>query len=123
MKLHGMAVALAGWMGLIGSPVWAADTVELSTRVSGVVAEVRVKPGQRVKKGTVLLRLDKTVLQAQLDEANAEQARAQADAGDARRELERVQELYKRTVSSTSMPPRCAMRVRRQHWPQPRRVV
>ena len=102
MKLHGMAVALAGWMGLIGSPVWAADTVELSTRVSGVVAEVRVKPGQRVKKGTVLLRLDKTVLQAQLDEANAEQARAQADAGDARRELERVQELYKRTVSSTS---------------------
>lgn len=102
MKLHAMAVALAGWMGVAGSPVWAADTVELSTRVSGVVAEVRVKPGQRVKKGAVLLRLDKTVLQAQLDEASAEQARAQADAGDARRELERVQELYKRTVSSTS---------------------
>jgi multidrug efflux pump subunit AcrA (membrane-fusion protein) len=50
----------------------------------------------------VLLRLDKTVLQARLDEAAAEQARADADEEDARRELERAQELFDRTVSSTS---------------------
>ncbi|MBW8369858.1 MAG: efflux RND transporter periplasmic adaptor subunit [Thiobacillus sp.] len=102
MKQRIVAIALAG-LGLVGaSPLWAADKVELTTRVSGVVDQVLVKPGQRVKKGAVLLRLDKTVLQARLDEAAAELTRAQADEGDAKRELERAQELFNRTVSSTS---------------------
>lgn len=102
MKQHVAAMALAG-VGLMGTnQPWAAETVELTTHVSGVVETVLVKPGQRVKKGTVLLRLDKTVLQARLDEATAERARAQADEADARRELARAQELFKRTVSSTS---------------------
>lgn len=102
MKQRMVAGALAG-MSLAGaSPLWAADKVELTTRVSGVVEAVLVKPGQRVKKGAVLLRLDRTILQARLDEATAEQARAQADEADAKRELERAQELYNRTVSSTS---------------------
>lgn len=96
------AVALAG-LSLVGaSPLWAVDKLELTTRVSGVVETVLVKPGQHVKKGTVLLRLDRTVLQARLDEAMADQLRAQADEADARREQGRAQELYDRTVSSTS---------------------
>jgi RND family efflux transporter MFP subunit len=61
-----------------------------------------VKSGQRVKKGAVLLRLDRTVLLARLDEAAAEQAHADADEADARRELERAEELFNRTVSSAS---------------------
>jgi RND family efflux transporter MFP subunit len=102
MKQRMMAITVAAiGLGTAG-PLWAAERVELTTRVSGVVEEVLVKPGQRVKKGAVLLRLDKTVLQAQLDEATAEQARADADAGDARRELERAEELFNRTVSSAS---------------------
>jgi RND family efflux transporter MFP subunit len=100
MKRHFVAIALAGLMG--ASPSWAADRLELTTPVSGVVADVLVKSGQRVKKGAVLLRLDKTVLQARLDEAKAEFAQAQADEADARRELDRAQELFNRTVSSTS---------------------
>jgi RND family efflux transporter MFP subunit len=95
------AIALAGLSLMGASPLWA-GTVELTTRVSGVVEAVLVKPGQRVKKGAVLLRLDKTVLQARLDEAVAEHARAQADEADAKRELGRAQELFNRTVSSTS---------------------
>ena len=95
-------MALAGLILGGASPLRAADKLELTTRVSGIVAEVLVKPGQRVKKGTVLLRLGKTVLQARLDEAMAEHARAQADEADARRELDRAQELFNRTVSSTS---------------------
>jgi RND family efflux transporter MFP subunit len=102
MKQRMMAVTLAGICLGSAGPLWAAERVELTTRVSGVVEEVLVKPGQRVKKGAVLLRLDKTVLQAQLDEAAAEQARADADEGDARRELERAEELFNRTVSSAS---------------------
>lgn len=102
MKRNIVAIALAG-LSLGGTgPLWAADKLELTTRVSGVVEEVQVKPGQRVKKGTVLLRLGRTVLQAHLDEASAEEARAQADEADAKRELERAQELFNRTVSSTS---------------------
>ena len=96
------AIALAGF-GLAGAgPLWAADKIELTTRVSGVVETVLVKPGQRVKKGAVLLRLDRTVLQARLAEASAEYARAQADEADAKRDQGRAQELYDRTVSSTS---------------------
>lgn len=102
MKWHIVAMALAGLSLGGASPSWAADKLELTTRVSGVVDEVLVKTGQRVKKGAVLLRLDRTVLQAHLDEATAEHARAQADEVDARRELDRAQELFNRTVSSTS---------------------
>lgn len=96
------AIALAGLSLLGTNPLWAADKVELTTRVSGVVESVLVKPGQRVKKGTVLLRLDKTILQARLEEATADHARAQADEADAKRDQTRAQELYDRTVSSTS---------------------
>lgn len=102
MKQRIVAIALAGLCLGGASPLWAADNVELTTRVSGVVETVLVKPGQRVKKGAVLLRLDRTVLQARLDEATAEQARADADEADARRELERAEELFNRTVSSAS---------------------
>lgn len=96
------AVALAGLSLAGASPLWAADKLELTTRVSGVVETVLVKPGQRVKKGAVLLRLDRTVLQARLEEAQAEHMRAQADEAEAKREQGRAQELYDRTVSSTS---------------------
>jgi RND family efflux transporter MFP subunit len=102
MKQRMVAIALAGiCLGSAGSPR-AAEQVELTTRVSGVVETVMVKPGQHVKKGAVLLRLDKTVLQAQLDEATAAQALALADEEDAKRELERGKELFDRTVSSAS---------------------
>ncbi|OZA21932.1 MAG: efflux transporter periplasmic adaptor subunit [Hydrogenophilales bacterium 17-61-9] len=102
MKQRVAVMALAGWIGAVANPLWAAEPVELSTRVSGVVETVWVKPGQRVKKGSPLLRLDRTILQASLAEATAELTRAQADAGEARRERERAQELFNRTVSSTS---------------------
>ncbi len=92
---------LAGGAMLMAMPGWAAD-IALTTRVSGVVDQVLVKAGQRVSKGTVLLRLDNTILQARFDEATAEQVRAQADEADAKRDLERMQELFDRTVSSTT---------------------
>ena len=102
MKGQGIAAAgLALALSTAATPLAAAQ-LELTTRVSGVVTEVLVRPGQRVKKGTVLVRLDPAVLKARLDEAVAEHARAEADAADARRELERAQELFNRGVSSTS---------------------
>lgn len=102
MKQSMLALALAGWGALAATPLWAAEKIELTTRVSGVVDQLLVKVGQRVSKGSVLLRLEKTIFQARLDEAAAEHARAQADEGDAKRELDRAQEMFNRTVSSAS---------------------
>ncbi len=93
-----------GWIvivTLLTSAAQAAD-IELSTRVSGVVEEVLVKPGQNVKKGAVLMRLNKVIYQAQVDEASAESERLHAEEADAKRDLDRGQELYSRTVSSTT---------------------
>ncbi len=96
-----MAAGLAAGLGWAGAS-WAADGVALTTRVSGVVESVLVRPGQQVRKGAILLRLDATVLRARLDEAAAELTRAEADEADAKRDLDRAQELFDRTVSSTS---------------------
>lgn len=103
MKSGRVTAGVLAALGMLGAGTpWAADGVALTTRVSGVVETVQVKPGQRVAKGAVLLRLERTVLQAQLDEAVAEHERAELEEADARRELERAQELFDRTVSSTS---------------------
>jgi len=101
MRHEMIKLSLAGLFALASLPLQAAD-VELTTRVSGVVEEVLVSEGQTVKKGAVLLRLNTLILRARLDEATADEDRAKADEADAKRELERAQELYNRTVSSTT---------------------
>lgn len=72
--------------------------ITLSTPVSGVVAEVRVAPGQRVKRGDLLARLDERRLHAELEGARAEVKRLKLAFEEAGRELERNRELYERTV-------------------------
>ncbi|MDH5184440.1 MAG: biotin/lipoyl-binding protein, partial [Gammaproteobacteria bacterium] len=49
---------------------WARATT-LSSVVNGVVAELKVKPGQRVKKGQVLLRLQQEVFISRLHAAES----------------------------------------------------
>ncbi|WP_457668129.1 efflux RND transporter periplasmic adaptor subunit [Thiolapillus sp.] len=72
----------------------------LGTLVSGVVREVKVQPGQEVKQGDVLLKLDQREFQAQLRRAKALIARANSLFEEARREEERAGELYDRTLLS-----------------------
>jgi len=76
--------------------------VELSTPVSGVVQAVNVAAGERVKKGQLLLQLDDRVYAGREEEAAAAVARQQEEASEAQRDLQRVQELYDRSVISTS---------------------
>ncbi len=76
--------------------------VELSAGVSGIVRQVLVQPGQHIKAGTLLLELDSTLYRASLAEARADIERLTEEEMDARRELDRVKELYARTVSSTT---------------------
>ncbi len=93
------------------TPSWAADTpailqwsqrVELSMPVSGVVQVVYANAGERVKKGQALLLLDAGTYQASVTEAQAEWARHKEETLDAQRNMDRVQELYNRTVIATS---------------------
>lgn len=83
-------------------PTLAADSVRLSTPVSGVVKDVYVQAGQRVKKGDKLLALDSTRYQAKLMEAEAGLLRLKQEADDSAKELKRADELYARGVSSTT---------------------
>lgn len=89
---------------------WAADVpavlqwsqrVEVSPRVSGVVESVNVQTGERVKQGQALLTLDNRLYRARIAETQAQAARQQAEAAEAKRDLGRVQELYKRGVIAT----------------------
>lgn len=74
--------------------------VELGTLVSGVVREVPVQPGQAVAGGGTLLRLDPRGFQAAVSGARAALARAESALDEARREDQRAQELYDRTLLS-----------------------
>jgi RND family efflux transporter MFP subunit len=74
--------------------------VELSTPVSGVIAQVPVQTGQRVTAGEVLVELDQRLFQARLSRAEADLAKAQETRDEAMRELERTQELFDRTLLS-----------------------
>ncbi|WP_165873501.1 efflux RND transporter periplasmic adaptor subunit [Parasulfuritortus cantonensis] len=98
-------------LALFAAPAWAADLsgqldwsqrVVIATPLAGVVETVEVLPGQRIAKDGVLLSLNQTVYKAGLMEANADISRLTEELADARRELDRANELYSRTVSSTT---------------------
>lgn len=76
--------------------------VEMSTPASGIVRSVAVNVGDRVKKGQVLLALDAAAQAAGVSEAKAAITRVREEEQDAKRNLDRTQELYNRTVLSTS---------------------
>lgn len=61
---------------LLGTVEW--DRLQVLAEVSEPVVELAVKEGQSVEKGELLLRLDPRRVQAQLDEAQAQQHQARA---------------------------------------------
>ena len=70
--------------------------VELNARVSGVVQSIKVKAGQRVKKGDVLIALDATPLRASRDRAVGIEKSLLPVVETAQLELQRAEELYDR---------------------------
>jgi multidrug efflux system membrane fusion protein len=74
--------------------------VELGTLVSGVVAEVHARPGQRVSKGDRLVSLDERGFKSRVNRHEAAYRHARAALAEARRENARAVELYERTVLS-----------------------
>lgn len=76
--------------------------VTLAMPVSGVVETVVAQPGQRLKKGDLMAALNPTLFKAGVAEAKADMDRLTQEQADAQRDLERVKELYARTVSATT---------------------
>lgn len=76
--------------------------VDLTLPVSGVLNTVVAQAGQVVKKGELLASLEPTLFKASVVEVRADIDRLNEDQLDARRDLDRVQELYDRTVASTT---------------------
>lgn len=66
----------------------------LSTDIPGRVVEVRVEEGTHVRKGDLIARLDTRQLEAQLDQAEANQRRQQAATAFARLESDRFAALH-----------------------------
>ncbi len=76
----------------------AVTTVQVGTQVSGQVAAIYVDFNDRVKQGQLLARIDPTLQQQAVREAEASNARAQAELEQAQREYERNRALHERKV-------------------------
>lgn len=74
----------------------AQEKSNLSSQLPGIVTKVRAKEGTFVKKGAVILSLDKKDLLNQLDQAQAGLANSQAQAEQARLNYENAENDYKR---------------------------
>lgn len=77
------------------------EPLDLGVPVSGVVTELRVRPGDQVDQGAVLLRLDARPFVAAVAAVSAQVASAQPAFDEAQRERERALELYDRGLIST----------------------
>jgi HlyD family secretion protein len=76
----------------------AVTTVQVGTQVSGQVAQIYVDFNDRVKKGQLLARIDPTLQQQAVLDAQAGLVRAQADIDRSKAEYERNKTLYDQKV-------------------------
>jgi multidrug efflux system membrane fusion protein len=100
--MKALMIALLSLSGLLAAETDARQERELKlgTLVSGVVAEVKVREGQQVRAGAVLVVLDQRAFQARLNRTRAVASRAAALFAEALREEKRARELYDRGLLS-----------------------
>jgi HlyD family secretion protein len=76
----------------------AVTTVQVGTQVSGKIVEIKADFNDRVKKGQLIARIDPTILQQTVRDAQAGLERNQAELEQAQREYERNEGLFERKV-------------------------
>lgn len=89
------ANALA-WQGTVRSRI----AIKIAPKLNARIVEILVHPGERVKKGAVLARLDDRDLRAASNAAQAAQAAAQAQAAQAQAEEKRIVDLYQKQAAT-----------------------
>jgi membrane fusion protein, multidrug efflux system len=80
-------------LSALGS-VTAFNTVTVRPRVDGLLVRVAFREGQFVRQGDVLAQIDPRPFQVQLEQAQGQQARDQAQLANARVDLDRFQTLW-----------------------------
>jgi HlyD family secretion protein len=70
------------------------ETVDVKSKASGEIVEVKVEVGDEVRRGDVLVRVDPRTAQNAVDQAEADLAVAQAQLENAQSQLERAERLY-----------------------------
>lgn len=104
MKIHypvlkTFVFALFFWAGLTTAA--SAETIQIGSLVAGQVVKVTVKPGQHVKKGQLLMKIDDTRYQAKLRSMQASLEMAKLKLADQKINLDQALDLYDRTVTAT----------------------
>ncbi len=84
---------------LVGTLDWANPRM-LAFPVTGVIEQVNVQPGERVKQGQLLARLDQQPFKIGIDRHQANVDAIEPLIEDARREYRHAQELFEQTVLS-----------------------
>ena len=82
------------------STLEATNRVQLAAQASGRILELKIKQGDQVQPGQLLMVLDQAQTQAQLAADRAKLAEAEAEADRAKTELERYEYLAKQGASS-----------------------
>lgn len=95
LLVHGVVVA-AEYTAVLD---WGDKTL-MAFPVTGVVQSLHAQPGEAVKKGQLLARMDATPFIAKVKKYKANIARIKPLLADAHRELEQAQELFDQTVLS-----------------------
>lgn len=72
----------------------------ITSPVSGIVKKVYVTSGQTIKKGDLLLTFDSSLILSDLNEVQAKTKLTKLNQAEAKKEFERAEELYDRTVLS-----------------------
>lgn len=70
------------------------DRVDIASRIMGFIGKLHVHEGSKVHEGELLLSIDPTEVQAQLDEAEARVAQSKAQLLEAEADLQRYTTLY-----------------------------
>ena len=84
------------WQGTVRSRIVA----RLAPKLNARIVEIKVNPGDKVKKGDVIARLDDRDLQAAYNAAAAALAAAQAQAGQANAEEKRIVDLFEKQAAT-----------------------
>ena len=80
----------------------AVRTVQVGTQVSGQVSAIYVDFNDRVKKGQLLARIDPTLQQQAVQDADAQLERAKAQLAEAQREYDREKQLFDAKIVTAS---------------------
>ncbi|MGD0961358.1 MAG: efflux RND transporter periplasmic adaptor subunit [Methylomonas sp.] len=91
-----LAANLLSWQGTVRSRL----AVKIAPKLNARIIEVRVHPGDRLKKGDVIARLDDRDLLAAYNAADAAHIAAQAQAAQAKSEEKRIIDLYEKQAAT-----------------------